>query len=172
MKCDRCDKPAVVHEVNVKHGVKHEIHLCEDHAREAGIIPTLGPEPINQMLTQFVVSQKTKKRQRARSKKGCPECGLTFTRFRQKGLLGCPTCYETFDAQLGGLIERTHNGGTHHAGKIPQRAGGSIDRQRMIQRLAKELDSAVSAEQYERAAKLRDQLQTLELKKPGSQDGS
>ena len=38
-KCDLCDKPAVVHEVTVKNGVKKEMHLCEEHADAAGIDP-------------------------------------------------------------------------------------------------------------------------------------
>jgi protein arginine kinase activator len=162
MKCDLCDKPAVVHEVTVKHGVKREIHLCDEHAREAGIaLP--GQQPINQLLTQFVISKKKGgKPTRARPKAACSECGLTLSQFRHAGLLGCSQCYDAFEKQIGPVIERAQNGGTHHAGKTPCRAGGSIDRQRLIQRLVKELDSAVAAEQYERAAELRDRLQSLE----------
>ncbi len=37
LKCDYCDKPAVVHEVTVKNGQKNEVHLCEEHAQEAGV---------------------------------------------------------------------------------------------------------------------------------------
>ena len=41
MKCDKCDNPAVVHEVMVRNGVKREIHLCAKHAQDAGIeLPT------------------------------------------------------------------------------------------------------------------------------------
>jgi protein-arginine kinase activator protein McsA len=58
-KCDHCDKPAVVHEVTVKNGVKSEVHLCHEHALEAGVaMPT--HQPINQLLTQFVISQSGK----------------------------------------------------------------------------------------------------------------
>jgi protein arginine kinase activator len=72
-------------------------------------------------------------------------------------------CYTAFENELSPLIERAQNGGTHHAGKTPQRAGTSIDRQLLIQRLVKELDHAVAAEQYERAAKLRDRLSSLDV---------
>ncbi len=37
IKCDYCDKPAVVHEVTFKNGQKNEVHLCEEHAQEAGV---------------------------------------------------------------------------------------------------------------------------------------
>jgi len=167
MKCDYCNKPAVVHEVTVRNGVKKEVHLCEDHAAEAGVnMP--GEQPINKLLTQFVISQESdqpkqhSRRSTARAQRRCSECGMTFDEFRKKGVLGCPQCYESFESSLGPLIERTQSGATHHVGKAPKRAGHSIDRQLERRRLIKELDDAVNAEQYERAAKIRDRLNTLE----------
>ena len=50
----------------------------------------------------------------------------------------------------------------HHAGKVPQRSGGSIDREAQVRQLLRELDSAVAAEQFERAAEVRDRLRSLE----------
>lgn len=160
MKCDLCNKPAVVHEVTVRSGMKKEIHLCEHHAKEAGIMMP-GQQPINQLLTQFVISQSGKAAKTAN--KVCPSCGLSFAQFRQSGRVGCGQCYTAFEAELAPLIERAQNGGTHHTGKTPKRAGSSIDRQLLIQRLVKELDHAVAAEQYEQAAKLRDQLSSLNM---------
>jgi protein arginine kinase activator len=162
MKCDLCNKPAVVHEVTVRSGIKKEVHLCEHHAREAGITMP-GQQPINQLLTQFVIAQSGNKPPKATTKT-CTGCGLTFAQFRQTGRVGCALCYTAFEGELSPLIERAQNGGTHHAGKTPQRAGTSIDRQILIQRLVKELDHAVASEQYERAAKLRDRLTSLDIK--------
>lgn len=163
MKCDLCNKPAVVHEMIVKHGVQKEVHLCEEHAAASGISMP-GQQPINQILTQFVISQSQKSTPSSSgaARKSCPECGLSFAMFRKHGVLGCANCYEAFKAQLSPLIERAQNGGTHHVGKAPQRAGTSIDRQLQRQRLIKELDAAVCAEQYERAAKIRDLLSSLD----------
>ncbi len=171
MNCDHCDKPAVVHEVVIKNGQKREIHLCEYHAKMAGVdVP--GHQPINKVLTNFVMSKGASSsssgtKSGARRRKTC-SCGMTFARFRQEGTMGCPDCYTTFEEQLGPLIERTQGGATHHSGKVPARAGGAIDRQRAIQQLLKELDDAVAAEQYERAAQLRDQLVSLESSEPAS----
>ncbi|MCZ6544016.1 MAG: excinuclease ABC subunit B, partial [Planctomycetota bacterium] len=79
IKCDYCDKPAVVHEVTVKNGQKNEVHLCEEHAQEAGVaLPS--HQPLNQLLTQFVISQTSKGK--AMAKKPCPTCGMTYRRFR------------------------------------------------------------------------------------------
>lgn len=164
MKCDLCNKPAVVHEMIVKHGVQKEVHLCEEHAAASGIPMPGQQQPINQILTQFVISQPEKSAQAASPRKSCQECGMSFSLFRKHGVLGCPSCYEAFKAQLSPLIERAQNGGTHHIGKAPRRAGTSIDRQLQRQRLIKELDAAVCAEQYERAAKIRDLLTALDEK--------
>ena len=159
-KCDQCDRPAVVHEVTLKNGVKTEIHLCEEHAQEAGVsMPT--HQPINKLLTQFVLSHSSRARAKSKSRKTCSGCGMTFARFRQTGALGCAECYEAFDEHLTPLIERAQNGATQHRGKTPSRAGASVDRQLLITQLVKELDQAVGAEQYERAAQLRDRLQEL-----------
>jgi protein arginine kinase activator len=178
-KCDRCDKPAVVHEVTVKSGIKSEIHLCHEHALEAGVaMPT--HQPINQLLTQFVISQTGKSQAKGKGKgraktrarrKACPSCGMTFARFRQGGTLGCADCYEAFEEQLSPLIERAQNGATHHRAKTPRRAGASVDRQLLVQQLVKELEQAVSAEQYERAAQLRDRLRNLSPETPAAPGG-
>ena len=168
MKCDLCDKPAVVHEVTVKNGVKHEVHLCEEHASEAGIaLP--GHQPIDQLLTQFVVSKGGKPSKA--TKKACRTCGMSFAEFRQAGVVGCPDCYEAFADQLGPMIERAQNGGTTHCGKCPRRGGVSIDRQLLIQRLVRELDGAVAAEQYEKAAELRDRLREMETQAASAGSG-
>ncbi len=164
-KCDLCDRPAVVHEVTVKSGVKKEVHLCAEHAQEAGV-PLPSHQPLSQLLTQFVISQTGKAK--SASKKSCPGCGMTFSRFRQIGTLGCPECYEAFEGQLAPLIERAQNAAMHHRGKTPRRAGGTVDQRVEARQLVKELDEAVAAEQYERAAKLRDRLRSLDPETPGS----
>ena len=86
---------------------------------------------------------------------------MKFGSFTQTGVLGCPDCYESFPRELSPLIERAQNGGTSHAGKCPRRGGASIDETLRIQRLFRQLEDAVAAEQYEKAAKLRDQLREL-----------
>ncbi|MEM7228213.1 MAG: UvrB/UvrC motif-containing protein [Planctomycetota bacterium] len=150
----------------MKNGVTKQVHLCEEHAREAGIVlpGQSSPQKIQQVLNQFVIS-KSAPGKRA-TKKSCPTCDMTFADFRHGSMLGCADCYETFEKELTPIIERSQNAGTHHVGKAPQRAGVSIDRQHQIRQLIKELDDAVAAEQYERAAALRDKLRTLEVSFP------
>lgn len=175
MKCDLCENPAVVHEVTVRNGVKSEIHLCETCARQTGVsLPE--HKPIDQVLTQFVISSAPKEKEtesesgtarKRRPTPACSSCGMKFEEFRQSGVLGCPTCYQTFERQLGPVIERAQNGGTTHSGKCPARRGSSIDHQLQIKRLVQDLEDAVSAEQFERAAELRDRLVEIESKLDG-----
>lgn len=51
----------------------------------------------------------------------CPRCSATLAQLRDTGVLGCPTCYEAFLPQLVPLLERYHEGGTSHLGKVPKR---------------------------------------------------
>ncbi len=160
MKCDHCDKPAVVHEVIIKGDEKREVHLCEEHAAQLGFVTH---QPINQLLTKFVIAQQPAPDQARRATVSCPGCGLTFTQFRQAGTLGCPACYDAFSQHLAAIIERAQAGATHHVGKTPSRTGHSIDRQVLRQRLSKELQDALTAEQYERAAQLRDRIREIDV---------
>jgi protein arginine kinase activator len=165
MNCDLCDKPAVVHEVILRHGVKQELHLCEDHAKEQGYtLP--GEPPLEKILQQFVMASEPPT-PKVSTTLSCDACGLTLAEFRRTGNLGCPECYESFGRGLEGIIQRAQNGGTHHVGRTPRGEGAGKDRQLEIGRLVKDLEDAVAAEEFERAASLRDRLRRLETEVAG-----
>ncbi len=155
-KCDRCENEATIHEVVIRNGQKAEKHLCEHCAREEGFNPQ-PHAPISDLITKFVIAQAAGDKPQTRAE-ACPTCGLTFNEFRQQGVLGCPECYATFEALLGSMIERAHEGATHHVGKSPRRTGGPTVKRDRISALRKQLSDAIAAEQYERAAALRDEL--------------
>ncbi len=79
-----------------------------------------------------------------------------------KGQLGCPHDYEVFRSLLTPLIERTHEGATHHVGKVPTTADATVQKQTGLLKLRRELQEAVEQENYERAARLRDEISILE----------
>lgn len=171
MKCDHCDNEATVHEVTVHKGEKLEKHLCEQCAKEDGL-NAHSQEPVSSMLSKFVVSGSSSGGGGSGLTKtlSCPGCGLTYAEFRQHGLVGCAECYNTFEEQLGSLLERAQEGGSQHVGKTPVRSRGSLDRQQQLASLRKQLSEAVSAEQYERAAELRDELRSVNEGDERSQD--
>ncbi len=169
LKCDRCDNKATVHEVTVTNGKKTEKHLCEQCARNEGLV-VQPSEPMSALLTKFIMAPGLAAKGAkpagpstpAAPSPACGSCGQTWAQFKQHGLLGCPECYTSFEASLGPLIERAQEGATHHIGKSPRREGPSIDRQRLLRSLRKELTEAIDKEQYERAASLRDVIRIAE----------
>lgn len=169
-KCDKCERPATYHAVEIVKGQKIEKHLCDECAAEDGLGIKSAHAPINELLTNFVKATGGSVEPAAALGLTCQDCGLTFSEFRDKSLLGCPGCYVAFEAPLVGLLERAHESGDHHVGKVPRRGGGASEqRQLQITRIRKRLDDAVEAEDYELAAQLRDDLSDLEA---GRSEGS
>lgn len=91
----------------------------------------------------------------------CPNCGMTLGRFAKTPLLGCPHDYTEFQAELLPLIEQNHNGQSHHCGKVPTRVGEHDRNEIQRNTLRRELEQAVKNEDYEAAAKLRDQIKAI-----------
>lgn len=167
MKCDHCDNQATVHLIEIQGGKKVEKHLCEVHAVEEGVAVKVQNAPINELLEKFVLkhSQGGEESPAKPTAVHCESCGTTYDQFRKSGLLGCPQCYEAFERALGPLLERAHEGANRHLGKVPTHAGIDELRQQRLRQLRRELEEAVAAEQYERAAKLRDRVNEVESDK-------
>lgn len=164
MKCDTCNKAATVHLTEIKGGKKLEKHLCEQCAAAAEGLPVKSHMPINELLTNFVMQHSGATAKEPQTLQ-CEHCGMTWADFRQNGLLGCPHDYAAFERELTPLLQRAHDGATHHVGKQPVRRGGSgvpMRRHVDIAKLRRELQKAVEGEDYEKAAKLRDQIKEVE----------
>ena len=167
MKCDSCNKQATVHLTEIRNGKKIEKHLCEQCAAQSEGVPAVkGHTPINELLTNFVMAHSGLQKELGVT---CEHCGITWAEFRQHGLFGCEHDYDVFDKDLSPLLKRAHEDATHHTGKIPARAGGAPGaapkpKKKMLDltKLRKELQRAVELEDYERAAKLRDQIRQAE----------
>ena len=162
-KCDRCDNPAAVHLLEIENGQTTEKHLCEQHAVAEGLavqVTSVPEAPISELLNKFVM--KAGSDADAAAALLCDQCGLTYEQFRKTGLLGCSGCYEAFGSALGTLLERAHGGEAQHVGKAPKKAGSNVVRQQRLTQLRRDLDDAVSNEQFERAAQLRDEVQQME----------
>jgi len=162
MKCDNCNKQATVHLTEIRNGKKIEKHLCEQCAAQNEGLPVKSHTPINELLTNFVLAHSGLQKE---SGSACESCGISWAEFRQSGLFGCPNDYNIFEKDLTPLLQRAHEGATHHVGKVPTRRGGTgvpMKKQLDVAKLRKELGKAVESEDYERAAKLRDQIKDAE----------
>ena len=164
LKCDNCNKPATVHLTEIRNGKKIEKHLCEQCAAQNEGLPVKSHTPINELLTNFVMAHSGLQKETTAGQ-ACELCSMTWSEFRQGGLFGCANDYTVFEKDLTPLLQRAHEGATHHVGKVPTRRGGTgvpMKRQVDMAKLRKELQRAVDSEDYERAAKLRDQIKTAE----------
>ena len=161
MRCDYCGKDdAVIQLTKVKDNEMQVLHLCESCAAEEGVESTgsAGPGPLADFLAQIGKSVG----EEANSLGECPSCGMTPAQLKQTGRLGCAECYTHFEPHLRGLLRRLH-GGTQHAGKqVIARSVDEQDRRSQVDSLRRGLLRAVDAEDFERAAQLRDEIRQLE----------
>ncbi len=151
--CDQCDQPAVYQDVRIVNGIHNTIHLCQEHAIEAG----LEVHDADFSILLHIQHGGTDNP----SIKSCPDCGMNIPKYKETSLLGCPTCYETFRDQLIHVIARVQDNHIQHVGHSPKQLTTDMQRNLQIRRLLKELESEVNKENYEGAAKLRDQLKDL-----------
>ncbi len=172
MLCENCKKNgATVHLVEIINQEKKELNLCESCAEAAGL-PFHKPNLSVGDLFGLIEAGLSKTSKKKDAETSCPQCGMTLREFRSKGRFGCANDYEVFRDQLEGLLEKIH-GSSRHVGKTPLRGSPPPDdskkRNKEIAALRKRLTQAVEKEEYEEAAKLRDQINSLEqegLQKP------
>ena len=88
----------------------------------------------------------------------CPTFGMTESELRQTGRVGCPDCYNTFSDILNPYVEKIH-GATRHIGAAPAAEQSKAD---PIETLRAQLKTAVENEEYEQAARLRDEIRRME----------
>ena len=169
MLCEKCKKnQAVTHIRQNINGNLTEMHLCESCAAEIsgkfeneygklfsdfgfGIDSMLTSLFGQDFLSENLLSEKTER---------CPMCGSSINEIRKSGNVGCSQCYDAFREHLMPLIQRVH-GKTVHNGKIPESAGKEITAKAKISELEKELKQAIDSQEFEKAASLRDQINSL-----------
>lgn len=165
MLCDKCKKREATHfyKQNIN-GKVEEYHLCGQCAEEMQVTTSFFkpfsfglPAMLGSLFSDTVVPRKLG------SQTVCPFCGKSFTDICESGETGCAQCYDTFYEELLPSLKRIH-GNTRHVGKIPRSAGSHISKQRRLEELQKQLDTAVKEENYEKAIELRDAMKELEGK--------
>jgi protein arginine kinase activator len=169
MMCQNCnEKEANVHITKVINGIKTEMHLCEECAKQKNEFNTGSyfgfgmPLSFQNILDGFVEAMDGTPKY-IKKQETCPTCGMSFENFRETGRLGCANCYKAFEDKMTPLIRRIH-GNIEHNGKIPRRTGGILKAKKSIEKMRDELKNAVNHEEYEKAAKLRDEIKELESK--------
>ena len=178
MTCDICGKKkATVHLTEIVDEQMSEMHLCEECARQKS----------SQMEQQFGLADllaglsdtsKTPASANKESDKAsvlkCSRCALPYEDFRKFGRLGCGECYTSFKEHLTGLLRKIH-GSNKYLGKTPvtyQESQNEPVTQGVVALLPSEaladlkqqLQSAIAAEDFEKAAQIRDKIRNFEQK--------
>src|SRR5580698_5116553 len=167
MTCDICGKKkATVHLTEIVDEQMSEMHLCEECARQkstqmeqqfgladllAGLSDTSKAAPVKEGDKVSVLK--------------CSRCALPYEDFRKFGRLGCGECYTSFKEHLTGLLRKIH-GSNKYLGKTPsnQEHQPAVDQEGTLALLPSEdlpdlkhqLKAAIAAEDFEKAAQIRD----------------
>ena len=184
MLCERCKiREANIQYTEIANGVRTEHNYCAQCAKEMDFGPYSaifeGEFPLGKLLSGLLgvpgeVSEEEKTGQII-----CPTCGTSYDDFVKNSRFGCADCYSVFDPLISDNI-RHLQGSEKHVGKRP--AGYRSEMEEMngagtngedpvnIPELSKEekirlmetrLKDAVRREEYEEAAKLRDEIRVL-----------
>ncbi len=166
-QCQICGKRACVFLTQVVNGKATDLQLCEDCAREKGLFDPKSlafaekffPEELRERVDKIVreLSGKSGDKPARRAHAAdlvsqCPACLFTLDDYRRTSRFGCPDCYTVFARELGATTSGATTGETTPAIAPAEPPRASLERQ---------LREAVEREDYETAARLRDQLKSL-----------
>ena len=163
MLCEKCGKNiATTHIHTVINGVATTKHLCQHCAATNGEQQNSLANMFSSMFSELLNTGTFAK------SKTCGVCGTLFSDIAKSGKAGCPQCYNTFFDELLPYIKRVH-GSTVHMGKIPDANVQSTTlvavqnpKEKKLEDLKKALKSHIEKEEYELAAKVRDEIRILE----------
>ena len=166
MLCSDCkQKPAKVHYTKIDGGKMLTVDLCEECAKAKGV-----DDPTSFTLADMLLglgAAKEVEQSGGGSDLKCPKCGFTHADFKKAGRLGCSACYDTFLEGLEGLLKTMHKG-TRHVGKVPTALREARDYSERMKTLQKKLAKAITDENFEVAALLRDEIKQLTARQSGA----
>ena len=157
MMCEKCGiNPAAVTLTQVINGKKTVKKLCVSCAQENNIYKDLNMDlGFSNLFSSFF-----NEGEQSRSvDEKCPLCEMTRSELIKTGKGGCALCYTTFEAAMTPLLKKIHLTNTH-TGKVPGKPGSASENK--IDLLKAQLKEAIEKEEYEKAARLRDEIMEME----------
>jgi protein arginine kinase activator len=158
MICDVCqDKHATVYLTQIVDGQMQKVNLCDACAKEKGVT-----DPTGFALADLLLGLGSDEKVNLPGDElTCEACGFTQSGFKKNGRLGCSACYNVFGGGLESLVKAMHKG-TLHVGKVPTRYRVTKQFTDQITELKHRLKIAITDENFEEAAKLRDEIKSAE----------
>ena len=176
MICQVCkNNNATIHYKTNLNGKQTELYLCAECAKKHGITKKAAFEPIDVIdgffgkstddifsgLFAGMMNDATPKS--VNEPAVCKVCGMRFSDFLHGGKIGCSECYNAFSASLSSTIKRIH-GNVEHCGKIPEGKKNEMSEKKKLESLRAKLTEAIEKQEYEMAAKYRDEIREIENK--------
>ena len=162
MICNICGThESTIHLTEIINNQMIEVHLCEECAQQKG---TDFKTHFNfgDLLAGLSEFGKTEQ-DAAGPQVKCSECGMTYDDFTKSGRLGCSHCYTVLSKMLMPLIKRVQRS-THHLGKKPSKIDPSTRTSHDLRLLQERLRKCVQDEEFEEAARLRDEIKKSQEK--------
>ena len=184
-------REANIRYTEVINGIKTEHNLCSQCAREmdfghySAMFDT--DYPIGKLLSDLfgLTGEETEQEDAGLDQVVCPTCHTAYSDFVKNSRFGCPDCYGVFDLLMSENIKRIQ-GSVNHKGKHPRfhyenefgmerKASGAennavekfgwnpedAEREEKLAVLKSKLQEAILEEEYEQAAKYRDEIREL-----------
>ncbi len=168
MICENCkQRPAKVTVTQIQNGEQVQRHYCDVCAKDFHPFHLdfqQDPLSLHQLLSNwFGVPENKQVQQKPQPESAtCSSCGWTFRQFLNKGKFGCAQCYESFHDQMPDVFKKLHNGSVEHVGKTPGAFGQTLQIKKQIESIRTSMRTAIEIENFEEAAKLRDEARALE----------
>lgn len=148
-----------------------ELVLCESCARNKGLFdpqslsfaeqffPEEFKKKVEDIVKELASGRITLSEQEAKGNSAdalvcCPVCDFSLETYRRTGRLGCPDCYNIFARELAEANSPVADEGAEN----DTTAGSPA---LTLKKLEQQLQQAIEKEDYETAAKLRDQIREL-----------
>ena len=169
MKCQICKKnESNIVFTQIINNEKVVLQICSECAQKKGIsieIESPTPPKIASFIGGFTAVS-TENVDADIPDLTCPNCGLTFAEFKHEGLFGCDQCHTAFGEHVSSLLKQIH-GTDVYEGNVPEKLSVEGKAMRQLKKLRDDLRHSIDAEDYEKAAELRDRISELEGKMTG-----
>jgi protein arginine kinase activator len=157
-ECSICKKPEVMIVITTidKDGNTIELALCNECAAKKGV----GEIKKAKLSAQEILAELQDKISEEDQNLICTNCGMSYADFRGQGRLGCENCYVSFASKLEPIMKRIH-GTTRHMGKTTTGSNKRVAVRFEIKKLRTVLENAITKEDYEKAAQIRDRIKKM-----------
>lgn len=154
MLCEKCKKNNATTILTTIVGAKSvTLNICGECAFKAGYSNIFGEFSLNHIMPDL--------ERAVNYEVHCSRCNSTFNEILARGKLGCSECYNVFKVELLPTIENIH-GKAYHVGKRPIKYQQNENTENSLDSLKKQIDQAISAQDFEKAAVIRDEIKKLE----------